>query len=236
MIIRDIRFCESGERGGERYSDSVGKLFAFPVKIHWMGECVARKLRESGFSLGEFDHLYVNFCTWLPQGEWELTAESAEKWYRVCNCGLDAQAFAGLTDGEKYGIAAESVQKILTALRPECKREIESACLAVGWEQPWCDLIYKVTENQFGKAGVILRYYADFRPGTSPTAALSLCEWSADGSLLREREVVSRRELYRVLRHTGRLVLQKKRILLYGKIAGGQPQAETIEWARECGD
>lgn len=232
MIIRDIRFCESGERDGERYSDSVGKLFAFPVKIHWMGECVARKLRESDFSLEEFDHLYVNFCTWLPQGEWESAEKSEEKWYRVYNFGLNVQAFVSLTEREKYEFAVDSVRRVLISLRPECKREIEDACLAVGWEQSWCDLIYKVTENRFGKAGVILRYYADFRPGKSPTAALSLCEWGADGSLLREREVVSRRELYRVLRHTGKLVLQKKRVLLYGKISGGCPQAETIEWAR----
>lgn len=236
MTIRDIRFCESGERDGERYSDDVGTLFAFPVKIHWMGECVARKLRESSFSLGAYDHLYINFCTWLPRGEWEPASESSEKWYRVYNCGVDAQAFAELTDGEKYGLAVGIVQTVLTALHPECRQEIESACLSVDWECSWCDLIYKVTENRFGKAGVILRYYSDFRHGKSPTASLLLCEWSADGSLIYEREVVSRRELYRVLRHTGRLVLRKEKILLYGKIADGQPQADTVELPREAGN
>lgn len=232
MKIRDIRFYESGERDGTRFSDEVGKLFAFPHKIAWMGECVARKLRESDFSLGEFDHLCINFCDYLPDGRIELLSESAEPWYRVCNYGVSAALFAAMQPAERYALAVRAVEGILTFLRPENAAEIAAACACVGWEADWCDIVYLQTSNRYGRAQLILRYFADSRPGRSATASLYLRDYDAAGLLKREEEIVPRRELYRTLRHTGSLVLQKGRIRVKGKVVSGSPQAETIERKR----
>ena len=51
---------------------------------------VIMKLREQNFSLGEFDHLYLNSTVCRPAGTIELIDEidRYHPWYRYCDIGL----------------------------------------------------------------------------------------------------------------------------------------------------
>lgn len=53
---------------------------------------IALKLRELGFSLGDFDHLYLNFTTCLPEGNVQLAqrTDREHKWYRYVDVGVNA--------------------------------------------------------------------------------------------------------------------------------------------------
>lgn len=48
------------------------------------------KLREQGFSLGEFDHLYINLTTAIPEDMVQLSekTDSYHPWFRFCNTGI----------------------------------------------------------------------------------------------------------------------------------------------------
>ncbi len=59
-LILDIRFFSNIEE------ISPGKFqptFEIPKNAHAFGARVARKLRELGFILGDFDHVYITFTT-----------------------------------------------------------------------------------------------------------------------------------------------------------------------------
>lgn len=52
---------------------------------------IAMKLREGGFSLGDFDHLYVNLTPCLPEGAVQLSARSVHRetaWLRYVDAGV----------------------------------------------------------------------------------------------------------------------------------------------------
>lgn len=54
---------------------------------------IALKLRELGFSLGDFDHLYLNYTTCLAEGEVRLAQRSVDRelrWFRYVDVGVPA--------------------------------------------------------------------------------------------------------------------------------------------------
>jgi hypothetical protein len=76
-LLLDIRYHESDRENvaGTSLPSELGRIFHFPGSIHPMGARIARKLREFGFVAGEFDHLYVNFTTVLPAGQYARRGE-----------------------------------------------------------------------------------------------------------------------------------------------------------------
>ena len=53
------------------------------------------KLRENEFSLGEFDHLYVNFTTSAINGTMNLSdkVDKYHPWYRYCHVHVEKEVF-----------------------------------------------------------------------------------------------------------------------------------------------
>lgn len=92
--ISDIRFYKSAEV--DKYIGITNK--ALNVKLHR----VVMKLREQGFSLGEFDHLYLNFTTTIPDGKVELNdkIDSHHPWFRYCNVGVSQSAYNELENSD----------------------------------------------------------------------------------------------------------------------------------------
>ena len=90
-IISDIRLYKSTELN--THTDIGNKELNIAVQR------VVMKLREHGFSLGEFDHLYLNFTTCKPKGTFELIdmADPYHSWYRYCNIGVTQSEYENLT-------------------------------------------------------------------------------------------------------------------------------------------
>ena len=61
------------------------------------------KLREMSFSLGDFDHLYLNFTTCIPVGEIRPAARSTDRetrWWRYVDIGVDEAFLASPQEDE----------------------------------------------------------------------------------------------------------------------------------------
>ena len=90
-IISDIRLYKSTEFN--THIDIGNKEINIAVQR------VVMKLREYNFSLGEFDHLYLNFTICKPKGTFELIDEvdSYHPWYRYCDIGVTQSEYENLT-------------------------------------------------------------------------------------------------------------------------------------------
>lgn len=93
-VISDIRLYKSAEV--DKYSGFENK--SLNVKLHR----VVMKLREQGFSLGEFDHLYLNFTTTIPDGKVELSdkIDCYHPWFRYCNVGVSQNDYNKLENND----------------------------------------------------------------------------------------------------------------------------------------
>ena len=81
-IIGDIRLYKS--------SKAYNHVSFTNKSLNIAAHRVAMKLREQRFSLGEFDHLYLNFTVCRSAGTIELIDEidRYHPWYRYCDIGL----------------------------------------------------------------------------------------------------------------------------------------------------
>ena len=76
---------------------------------------VAMKLRELKFSLGEFDHLYINFTTCAAKGSVALidTVDQYHPWYRYCDVGVSMDEYERLESPE---FIFEQIENVLLSL------------------------------------------------------------------------------------------------------------------------
>ena len=106
-IISDIRIYK-----GTRMGQIDGK------KMHLAVHRVAMKLRENGFSLGEYDHLYLCFSTEEPEGAVTLD-ENVDKyfpWFRKVYVGISHDSLSAIeTDGETSSVF-EHIENVLLTL------------------------------------------------------------------------------------------------------------------------
>ena len=80
-IISDIRIYRSNKENVSGYNPEGFACKELNIIIHR----IVMKLRESGFSLGEFDHLYINFTTCPVEGGIAMAKKPVDKyfpWYR----------------------------------------------------------------------------------------------------------------------------------------------------------
>ena len=116
-IISDIRLYKSTEPNS--HTDIGNKEINIAVQR------VVMKLREYGFSLGEFDHLYLNFTTTKPKETFELIdkADPYHPWYRYCNIGVTQSEYENLTVQFVY----ETISLVLVNLFKASKNVIQNA-------------------------------------------------------------------------------------------------------------
>lgn len=86
--ISDIRLYQSHvpNTDGHPHSSPLGGSSATIAARR-----IALKLRERGFSLGDFDHLYLNFTSCLAEGEVRLAQRSVDRelrWFRYVDIGF----------------------------------------------------------------------------------------------------------------------------------------------------
>jgi hypothetical protein len=114
-LLLDIRYYESAHENvaGTSLPGEPGRIFHFPVSIHPMGARIARKLREFGFVAGVFDHLYVNFTTLLPAGQYRYSPREVEERIKYVDFGLSAETTDMLSDTEKESLVLDATFNIL---------------------------------------------------------------------------------------------------------------------------
>lgn len=102
-VIRDIRLFQSQipNIDGNSLPSAAGST-SLAVKLHR----VVMKLREQGFSLGSFDHLYINFTTCAVPGKMapaERRIDRQAPWYRFYDVEAGPALFAALDTGVGEG-------------------------------------------------------------------------------------------------------------------------------------
>lgn len=122
-IISDIRLYKSSD---------VDKHVGFTNKsLNIVVRRVVMKLREQKFSLGEFDHLYVNFTVCIPEDKIELVdkIDSYHPWYRYCNVGINQNDHAKFENDACINYVYDMIKAVLQNLfnTPEDIKIIETA-------------------------------------------------------------------------------------------------------------
>lgn len=111
--ISDIRLYKSetqNEYGGYITCSFTDK------KLNALIKRVVMKLRENEFSLGEFDHLYINFTT-CEMGEKMILSNEVDRyhpWFRYCDVQVDNDFFQKLGSYESWDGIIHWISTILS--------------------------------------------------------------------------------------------------------------------------
>lgn len=112
-VIKDIRIYKSDVENIDGNSLPISfedkELIAIIRRI-------VMKLRENNFSLGEFDHLYINFTTCTVNGEIALSKRSVDRyysWYRYYDVNISDNMFSELGNPELRNEVVNLIKKVL---------------------------------------------------------------------------------------------------------------------------
>ena len=111
--ICDIRLYRSNIENID--GNSLPESFAFP-KLNIMIARMVMKLREKGFSLGDFDHLYINFTTCLADGDMLPAKRSVDRyhpWYRYYEIGITQDRYFCLPQEDCFDFIIERITDLL---------------------------------------------------------------------------------------------------------------------------
>lgn len=159
-IIKDIRLYRSeerNERGSFLTSSFAGK--ALNAVIHR----IVMKLREAEFSMGDFDHLYVNFTTCeVPQSIMlSETVDRYHPWYRYCTVRIDRVLYSRLGTAE----AIQDIVGLLTEVLITCftteafdAEKLQSCIDQVVEQGEKMRMVFKTKTAAKRKVTVYLRY------------------------------------------------------------------------------
>lgn len=164
-IISDIRLFKSEVENID--GNSMPATCFACKKLNVILHRVVMKLRELGFSLGDFDHLYINFTICLPDGvssPAKRSVDSYHPWFRYYDIGVSSGLYADLGSEEKIPFILSSAENILlTYFAPDEKTEeiIKNAfteALSKGGEML---MRFKEKKTEKATAVVYLRYFDD---------------------------------------------------------------------------
>ena len=118
-LIKDIRLFESLKENidGESLPSYIGKIYHLDeseLSIYILR--LLFLLRYNQFSLGDFDHLYLNFTPIIEDESVELSKRSIiieEKWFRYVDVGCSIDSFNFLTDESKNQLILNMIKKTL---------------------------------------------------------------------------------------------------------------------------
>ena len=184
-IISDIRLYKSesqNEYGGYAI-DSFGDK-----ALRAIVQRIVMKLRENGFSLGEFDHLYINFTTCDIADNMSLSqkVDRYHPWYRYCNVHIEKDLYQKLGRPETWNEIVRWIGTILvTYFQSDALDEAQIlACVQQAVEQGE-DMLMKFKEKVSAtrKAIIFLRFLDTCR--FFPLLRV----YDAEGNLLLEKDL-----------------------------------------------
>lgn len=126
--IIDIRYCASEEpnEAGRSLPSDCSRFFNFPEALHSWGDRIAHKLGAAGLSLGDFDHLYINYTNTIPEGTIKLSERIPEKWLRFVDFGVSFDELKMLDDSEMENFVIDSTFKSLFLI---CEKNDDKSAL-----------------------------------------------------------------------------------------------------------
>ena len=112
-IISDIRLFKSESQN--EYGGYIVYNFG-AKKLNAIIKRVVMKLRENEFSLGDFDHLYVNFTTCDMAEEMDLSdnVDRYHPWLRYCNIHVEEDFYSKLGSPESWNDIILYIRNALT--------------------------------------------------------------------------------------------------------------------------
>lgn len=110
--ISDIRLYKSETQN--EYGDYITNSFA-DKKLNAITQRIVMKLRENGFSLGEFDHLYVNFTTCNMVDKMNLSdkVDRYHPWFRYCSVHIEKDLYNKLGSIETWEDIIQWISNVL---------------------------------------------------------------------------------------------------------------------------
>ena len=159
-IIKDIRLYKSESQN--EYGTYVTNSFA-DRKLIAITQRVVMKLRENEFSLGEFDHLYINFTTCDMAEEMNLSNEvdRYHPWYRFCSVHIEKDVYDKLGTPETYDDIIHWISTIFVTYftTEDFDESLILSCVQQAVEQGEKMLMkFKEKVNTKRKAVIFLRY------------------------------------------------------------------------------
>ena len=184
-IIADIRLFKSEGRTDSGHFDMVSfgdKGLIAAVKR------IVMKLRENGFSMGDFDHLYINFTLCELSAPMELSQEvdRYHPWFRHCHVRVPREVYESLGTPESHGHIITIISDVLTAFfaRADFDETRISHCIreaVTGGEEMLVPFKEKTTAKR--RAVIYLRFLDSCR------YAPLLRVYDGEGSLLLQRDL-----------------------------------------------
>lgn len=124
------------------------------------------KLRESNFSFGEFDHLYINFTTCFVEDGIMQAKRSIDKyhpWYRYYDYYMDEEQFEKMISDSNYSILLDAIKKVLLKFFSNSQAQEEMIDDAIAETQKGENMLIKYKEKITSKykATIYLRLCND---------------------------------------------------------------------------
>ena len=184
-IIADIRLFRSEGRTESGHFDMV----SFGDKrLNAVVKRIVMKLRSHGFSMGEFDHLYINFTPCALSEPLELSSEvdRYHPWFRHCHVRVPLEVYESLGTVDRHGHIISIISDVLTAFfaRSDFDEARIRDCIqeaVTGGEGMLMPFKEKTTAKR--RAAIYLRFLDSCR------YAPLLRVYDGAGSLLLEREL-----------------------------------------------
>jgi hypothetical protein len=120
-ILKDIRYYESDKPNieGQSMPGNLGKLFMPTTDTNYIGQRIARKLNELKYSLGEYDHIYINLTTIVEENQIQVSNRNIDKTIKYIDFGLNQSKFNSLTEQQKDDFIKSSTVDILRNISNE---------------------------------------------------------------------------------------------------------------------
>lgn len=157
--ICDIRLFRSTQPNvdGNSHPASLGNKH-LNIIVHR----IVMKLREHNFSLGEFDHLYVNFTTCLKPGEIRPANRSIDPyhtWYRYYDIGVTMETYECLDWIQCTNFITSQLQELLTVFFTTENNIPIADCISEAVEKgEQMMILYKTKQTAKLNANIYLQY------------------------------------------------------------------------------
>jgi hypothetical protein len=125
-ILKDIRFYESEKQNieGQSMPRDLSKLFIPTKDTNYIGQRIARKLYELKFTYGKFDHIYINFTTFLKENEIVISNRNIDKQIKYLDFGINPENLNSLSDSEKNSFIKSATFKALRQISNDTNLEL----------------------------------------------------------------------------------------------------------------
>lgn len=133
-LIKDIRLFEKLEPDviGTGLPTYMRGLYGFDdMDMQDIIQRLLFSLRHEGFTLGSFDHLYMNYTPSLPHGEVRLNQRGRDPyfpWYRFTDAGCDIDIFRVMSMEEQRRFLSETIRKAVCLHADEANIAIFDRC------------------------------------------------------------------------------------------------------------